>query len=98
MPTEYKINNNHTPYFARHFMYEYPQYKGFFETRDVENYVLKQKYWDWVRKEGKAIYERFCEKTFALIRAGHKHYSADGILHVIRFEMDTMQVPQLSNH
>ena len=32
------------------------------------------------------VYQRFCEQVQALRDAGHDHYSADGILHVIRFE------------
>ena len=31
----FKINNNHAPYYARHFMQENPQYDGFFRTRKV---------------------------------------------------------------
>lgn len=38
---EFKINNNYTPYYARMFMNEYPQYEGFFRLRkskaDKEN-------------------------------------------------------------
>ncbi len=30
---EFKINNNHTAYYARLFMEDYPQYKDFFATR-----------------------------------------------------------------
>jgi hypothetical protein len=30
---DFKINNNHAPYFARKFMLRYPEHKGFFRTR-----------------------------------------------------------------
>jgi hypothetical protein len=30
-----KINNNHSPYYARKFMSEFPVHSGFFRTRDV---------------------------------------------------------------
>ena len=32
------------------------------------------------------IYRMFCETALGLIRKGHKHYSADAILHVIRYK------------
>lgn len=31
-----KINNNHSPYYARIFVEEYPQYKSFFRLRTVK--------------------------------------------------------------
>ena len=31
----FKINNNHAPYYARHFMEQNPEHKGFFRTRRV---------------------------------------------------------------
>jgi hypothetical protein len=31
----FKINNNHAPYFARWFMEEYPEFAGFFHTREL---------------------------------------------------------------
>lgn len=34
------------------------------------------------------VYDRFCALVNDLISAGFKHYSADAILHVIRFEHD----------
>lgn len=30
---EFKLNNNHRPFYARMFMDEFPQYEGFFRTR-----------------------------------------------------------------
>jgi len=33
--TEYKINNNHIPYYARKFLRDHPQHKGFFVTREL---------------------------------------------------------------
>ena len=36
-------------------------------------------------RENPEIWEAFKELTFQLIKAGRKHYSADGILHAIRF-------------
>ena len=32
----FKINNNHAPYYARHFMEQNPEHEGFFRTRRVE--------------------------------------------------------------
>ncbi|KOX53879.1 hypothetical protein ADL19_15015 [Streptomyces purpurogeneiscleroticus] len=32
---QYKINNNHTPYYARLWMQQHPEYPGFFRTRAV---------------------------------------------------------------
>ena len=32
----FKINNNHSPFYARKFMAQYPQHDGFFHTRDAE--------------------------------------------------------------
>jgi len=32
---EYKINNNLTPYYARKFLRDHPQHKGFFITREL---------------------------------------------------------------
>jgi hypothetical protein len=34
---DYKINNNHRPYYARAFMYDHPEYDGFFRTKEIEN-------------------------------------------------------------
>ncbi len=31
--TEFKINNNHSPFYSRWFMTEYPEHLGFFRTR-----------------------------------------------------------------
>jgi len=31
---EFEVNNNYTAYYARKFMREYPEYDGFFETRE----------------------------------------------------------------
>lgn len=33
----FKINNNHSPYYARMFMWEYPQFAGFFRNRTVKS-------------------------------------------------------------
>ena len=30
---DFKLNNNYTPYYARQFMEDYPEFDGFFETR-----------------------------------------------------------------
>lgn len=32
---EFKINNNHAPYYARLFMHYNPEYEGFFRTRQL---------------------------------------------------------------
>jgi len=31
----FKISNNHTAYYARFFHYKYPQYDGFFRTKNI---------------------------------------------------------------
>lgn len=85
---DFKINNNHSPYFARHFHWRYPEYDKFFELRETENKKLKQLYWTWVNKDGRQVFELFCQKAMALIARGKRHYSADAILHVVRFEID----------
>lgn len=38
--------------------------------------------------EHPAVFRKFCELAFQLIERGHEHYSADAILHVIRFQTD----------
>ena len=35
----FKLNNNHSPYYARMFMRDYPQHDGFFRTRRVQGEV-----------------------------------------------------------
>jgi len=32
---DFKLNNNHQPYYARLFMHDHPQYDGFFKTRGL---------------------------------------------------------------
>jgi hypothetical protein len=32
---DFKLNNNHRPYYARYFMYRNPQYKDFFQLREL---------------------------------------------------------------
>lgn len=34
------------------------------------------------------VYEKFCERAAQLIAAGFKRYSADGIMHCVRFDHD----------
>jgi len=34
--TDFKLNNNHTPYYARKFHKTYPEHAGFFETRKAK--------------------------------------------------------------
>jgi len=34
------------------------------------------------------VYAKFCERAQLLIEAGFKRYSADGIMHTIRFDHD----------
>ncbi len=36
---EFKINNNHTPYYARLFMKDFPLHEGFFRTRETKSAV-----------------------------------------------------------
>ena len=45
----------------------------------------KQLKFEAYHRRNPAIWETFKELTFQLIDAGRKHYSADGILHAIRF-------------
>lgn len=40
---QFVINNNYTPYMASYFMYLYPQYKYFFETRIRKSETKKPK-------------------------------------------------------
>lgn len=35
--SDYKVNNNYTPYLARKFMDENPQFEGFFELRELKS-------------------------------------------------------------
>jgi hypothetical protein len=47
------------------------------------------------------IWRLFKENAFKLIRRGHDHWSADAILHVIRFEHATStqgQLPKINNN
>ncbi|HYK57484.1 MAG TPA: hypothetical protein VEV15_13540 [Flavisolibacter sp.] len=39
------------------------------------------------------VYKRFCELALGLIKKGHKHYSADALLHVIRYESTVKKEP-----
>ncbi len=55
------------------------------QTEEIKS--LKQIWWAW-HKAHPEVYERFRQIAFDLLRNGHKHYSADGILHVIRFELN----------
>lgn len=34
---DFKLNDHHTPYYARMFMREFPRHEGFFETRRVQS-------------------------------------------------------------
>jgi len=36
-------------------------------------------------EENPQVYEQFCELVDELITYGHKRYSADGILHIVRY-------------
>ena len=45
----------------------------------------KQAKFERYHKENPEIWEEFKEATFALIKVGRKHFSADAILHSIRF-------------
>ncbi len=47
-----------------------------------------QEHFDQFDRENPEVYERFCALVNHLIAAGRKHYSADALLHVIRFERD----------
>ena len=39
--SKFKLQNNHTPYYARLFMHDFPQYDGFFRTREIKNEIPK---------------------------------------------------------
>ena len=45
----------------------------------------KQAKFERYHKENPEIWDQFKEATFALIKVGRKHFSADAILHSIRF-------------
>jgi hypothetical protein len=45
---DFKINNNYTPFYARMFMYEYPQNDGFFRLRTMRN---ADKFQAWLEHE-----------------------------------------------
>ena len=45
----------------------------------------KQDKFERYHKENPEIWDQFKEATFALIKVGRKHFSADAILHSIRF-------------
>ena len=45
----------------------------------------KQAKFERYHKEKPEIWDQFKEATFALIKVGRKHFSADAILHSIRF-------------
>ncbi len=48
------------------------------------------------------VYASFCEIALGLIRRGHKHYSADAILHVIRYraaiKKDVLTLYKINNN
>ena len=44
-------------------------------------------------KSNPHVYKRFCEIADSIIKRGHKHYSADAILHVIRYESTVKKEP-----
>ena len=46
---EFKINNNHTAYYARMVMIDYPELKGYFRLRSARN-DIELKYWMSVPK------------------------------------------------
>ena len=46
---EFKINNNHTAYYARMVMMDYPELKGYFRIRSARN-DIELKYWMSVPK------------------------------------------------
>lgn len=48
------------------------------------------------------VYSSFCSIALSLIKRGHKHYSADAILHVIRFraaiKKEVLSVYKINNN
>lgn len=44
-------------------------------------------------KKHPQVYKRFCELTFGLIAKGRAHYSADALLHIIRYESVVQKEP-----
>lgn len=55
--------------------------------RTEEKSSLKTQWWRF-HKQHPEVFERFRQIAFDLISNGHKHYSSDGILHVVRFELN----------
>jgi hypothetical protein len=83
---EYKVNNNHSRYFARYYMTVYPQREGFFELRGRDSEEHMREFLSYIRTNyGAEIWQRFQQVTDLLYSRGIRHYSADSILHIIRF-------------
>lgn len=55
-----------------------------------EKTSLKIQWWRF-HKRHPEVFERFRQIAFDLISNGHKHYSSDGILHVVRFELNRLR-------
>ena len=53
---------------------------------------LKQKWWTW-HKANPEVFEAFEAIAFDLIKQGHRHYSADAILHIVRFNLSKSKGP-----
>lgn len=54
---------------------------------------LKQKWWTW-HKANPEVFEAFEIIAFDLIKQGHKHYSSDAILHIVRFNLNKAKGPE----
>lgn len=53
---------------------------------------LKHKWWKWHRANLE-VYEAFEIIAFDLIKQGHKRYSSDAILHIVRFNLNRTKGP-----
>lgn len=53
----------------------------------MENLDLKHRWWAFHRANPEVM-DRFIQVAFELIKNGHKRYSSDGILHVIRYDLN----------
>jgi len=47
----------------------------------------KERWWSF-HKRRPEVMDRFIEIVSELMQQGHRHYSSDGILHIVRFELN----------
>lgn len=56
------------------------------------NEDLKTRWWIW-HKANREVYDAFESIAFELIQQGHKRYSSDAILHIVRFNLNKTKGP-----